>query len=76
VSVLAAPKTRAHDVETQVIATTHSLECVRAARDAFASTPDDLGVIRLERDSEGTVRARAIAYDDLAAVLDLGLEVR
>jgi hypothetical protein len=44
----------------QLFATTHSYECIQAAHEAFAATPDDLAVFRLDRSETGI---RAVRYD-------------
>lgn len=64
-------------LDVQVFATTHSIECVRAAVEAFADTWSDLAVIGVyrPRDEEG---ARAVMYADdrLRAATDNGMELR
>lgn len=55
------------DFNVQLFATTHSLECIRAAHAAFrADGSDDLRVHRLQRGMDGNIRA--VTYD--AARLD------
>lgn len=76
VKVLRALRRRAADAGTQIIATTHSSECIKAANEAFADDADGLRVIRLERHQDGQVRARSLPEDGLEAALELGLEVR
>ncbi|MCS6803701.1 MAG: AAA family ATPase [Blastocatellia bacterium] len=61
---------------TQVFATTHSLECITAAHEAFTQSElYDFRLHRLERKNEVI---RAVTYDKevLAAALETGLEVR
>jgi len=61
---------------TQVVATTHSLECIIAAYQAFRNrTPFDLTLHRLDRTNGET---RAIAYDEesIEGALSIPLEVR
>lgn len=64
-------------LDVQVFATTHSVECVRAAVAAFKDTWSDLAVIGVyrPRDEEG---ARAIMYADdrLRVATDNGMELR
>ena len=57
----------------QVIATTHSLECVRAAHDALRE--EDFRLHRLEANDD---RNRCVTYDSesIGAALDFNLEVR
>jgi len=61
---------------TQVVATTHSLECIIAAYQAFrARTPFELALHRLDRADGET---RAITYDEesMEGALSIPLEVR
>ena len=63
-------------VGTQVFATTHSFECIRAAHHAFAEAEKrDFRLHRLERSGEGI---RAVSYDDesLDTAIQAELEVR
>ncbi len=67
----------AQQFNTQVFATTHSLECIRAAHKAFSDGKSeyDFCLYRLERRNEVT---QVIAYDQdtLEEALKVGLEVR
>ena len=58
---------------TQIIATTHSFECVSAAHKVL--DPDDFRLHRLEANDDGN---RCVTYDPetIAAALDFNLEVR
>lgn len=76
VKVLAALRRRAADAGTQIIATTHSDECIQAAAEAFQDARGSMGVIRLERRDSGHIVARPLPDDGLAAALELGMEVR
>ena len=60
-------------LNTQIFATTHSRECIRAAYDSLAE--DDFRLHRLEASDEGN---RCVTYDPetIAAALDFNLEVR
>ena len=62
-------------VDAQVFATTHSFECIREAHRAFAASPPEFRLHRLERVDDQIL---AITYDDesLAAALQADLEVR
>ena len=61
---------------TQVFATTHSLECIKAAHSAFKENDEyDLKVHRLER-TDATVRALTYGKDELDAAFEIMLEVR
>lgn len=66
-------ETAAKQLNVQVFATTHSLECVRAAHDALKE--DDFRLHRLEANSDGN---RCVTYDPetIGAALDFNLEVR
>lgn len=66
----------ATEADTQVFATTHSDSMLHAVKEAFADHPDELSVIRLQRDSSGEVFARVFGYSELASALDAGLEIR
>ena len=64
----------------QVFATTHSYECIQAARAAFKSNEfdDELTYIRLQRNRQ-TQRVECVAYDDIAAfdyAMEYSREVR
>lgn len=66
----------ARQFETQVFATTHSLECIEAAHKAFAeSDVYDFLLHRLERSDE-TIRAVTYDQEALEAAIETGLEVR
>ncbi len=68
------------EFDTQVIATTHSYECLMAAQRAFSqdgeSEAGDFRFQRLERARDGGMRSVGLDPDDLAAVARHGLEVR
>jgi hypothetical protein len=62
--------------DTQIFATTHSWECIRAAHEAFLSSDSyDLRLHRLERSGEGV---RSVTYDKgtLDTSVEMNLEVR
>lgn len=61
----------------QVLATTHSIECVRSAQRVFEERdPFELGLFRLERDGAGRIQAVAYDREGLAVSAELNLEVR
>jgi len=63
--------------EVQIFATTHSLECISAAADAFKGEPkNDLAVHRLERLENGDIRCVTMNEDELQRMLDRDWEVR
>jgi len=66
----------ARQFNTQVFATTHSLECIVAAHRAFSESERyDFCLYRLERVYE-TIRAVTYDQETLAAAIKTGLEVR
>jgi AAA15 family ATPase/GTPase len=66
----------ARQFDTQVFATTHSLECIAAAHHAFAESERyDFRLHRLERRKE-TIHAITYDQETLAAAIETGLEVR
>jgi hypothetical protein len=66
----------ARQFNTQVFATTHSMECIAAAHRAFSESKGyDFHLHRLER-REGTIRAITYDQETLSAAIDTGLEVR
>jgi hypothetical protein len=65
----------ARQFNTQVFATTHSLECIVAAHKAFRSRQYDFRLHRLERADE-TIRAVTYDRETLEAAIETGLEVR
>jgi predicted ATPase len=66
----------ARQFDTQVFATTHSLECIVAAHSAFAESERyDFRLHRLEQRKE-TIHAITYDQETLAAAIETGLEVR
>jgi hypothetical protein len=61
--------------DTQVFATTHSLECLDAAADEMSEHPDDFAFIRATR-SEGTCLLGMLPGVEAGHLLRSGLEVR
>lgn len=68
------------EFNTQVIATTHSYECLAAAQEVFGEAGDSNGedflFQRLERTREGGMRSMLIELDRLATAIRHGMEVR
>ena len=61
----------------QLVATTHSAECIDAALAAFEDAPSDLAIHRLSRNEKtGKVEATTFTGETLAGVRDLDLETR
>ena len=61
----------------QLVATTHSAECIDAAMAAFADAPEDLSIHKLfMNDETGNVEAVTFTDEALEGARDLGLEVR
>ena len=66
----------ARQFNTQIFATTHSLECIIAAHKAFSESRHyDFRLHRLEY-SRGTIRAVTYDQESLEAAIETGLEVR
>lgn len=61
--------------DTQVFATTHSLECLDAAADAMAEHPDDFTLLRAVRTDDGC-KIGLLPGADARELLRSGLEVR
>jgi hypothetical protein len=66
------------DTGTQVVASTHSYECVQAAYRAFGSDRDALKLIRLKRGEDSPAAIAALEYDpeSLEGALDMDLDLR
>jgi hypothetical protein len=63
--------------EVQIFATTHSLECIAAAAEAFKGEPkNDLAVHRLERMENGDIQCVTMNEDELERMLERDWEVR
>jgi ABC-type glutathione transport system ATPase component len=63
--------------EVQIFATTHSLECIAAAAEAFKGEPkNDLAVHRLERLENGNIRCVTMNEEELERMLERDWEVR
>ena len=63
--------------DVQIFATTHSLECITTAVEAFKGEPkNDLAVHRLERRDDGEIHCVTMNEDELQRMLDRGWEVR
>ena len=61
----------------QLVATTHSAECIDAAMAAFEDAPNDLAIHRLSRNEKtGKVEATTFTGETLEGVRDLDLETR
>jgi len=69
----AAIQSVARQFDVQVVATTHSLECVRAAHDAVDET--EFRLIRVEQDGD-EIRTEHYDAEPLASALDFEMEVR
>lgn len=61
----------------QLVATTHSAECIEAAMTAFADAPEDLSIHKLfMNDRMGKIQATTFTGDSLEGARALDLEVR
>ncbi len=66
----------ARDHNVQVLATTHSRDCVEAFAHALGEVPDaDGALVRLDRDT-GQLRAFEYTQDDIVTAAEQGIEVR
>lgn len=66
----------AQTYESQIWATTHSLDCISAAHTAFSKIPDMLRVHRMERREDGEIRVHTFDHASLGRLLDSGMDVR
>lgn len=67
----------ARNYDVQIFATTHSMECIRAAYSLFSGDATyDLGVYRLESGDNGVVNTINYDKETLGAALENNLEVR
>lgn len=65
------------EFNAQIFATTHSLEAIRAAHEAFSTSGSyDFRLHRLDRTQDGSIRAVTYDQETLAAATDMNLEVR
>jgi predicted ATP-dependent endonuclease of OLD family len=71
-------KRAARATGTQIIATTHSRECIAAAQDAFVQDGQQmLSLIRLwRRSADSDVSATSYGFAELENALDLSLDIR
>lgn len=66
-----------HEWNVQLVATTHSAECIDAAITGFADTPADLSIHNLFMNEEaGKVQAVTFSGESLEGARDLDLEIR
>ena len=66
-----------HEWNVQLVATTHSAECIEAAMTAFEDAPEDLSIHKLfMNDKAGKVEAVTFSGESLEGARDLSLEVR
>ena len=77
----ASPKTweaignAADEYNCQVIATTHSYECLEAAHKGLGNRPDDLRYIRLDREDD-VITAKTSNYEMLGSAIRHNMEIR
>jgi len=67
--------TAAGNYNCQVIATTHSYECLEAAHKGLANRPDDLRYIRLDREGD-VITAKTSNYEMLGSAIAHNMEIR
>ena len=63
------------DYNCQVIATTHSYECLEAVHKGLANRPDDLRYIRLDREGND-IKAKTSNYEMLGTAIAHNMEIR
>lgn len=68
-------KAFARDFSSQVFASTHSIECLRAAAEAFNDSPDDLALIQVFQE-EGKSKALTVTGKDAIAAIENEIELR
>lgn len=59
----------------QIIATTHSYECITAAHEGLSAHPDDFRFIRLDRE-DGNVTAKLLNYDMVGKAIRSNMDIR
>jgi hypothetical protein len=64
------------EFDVQIFATTHSNECMVAARDAFNSVDDETLCIHRLSLQDGRISATTYSFEDLNFTLDYGAEMR
>ena len=64
------------EFDVQIFATTHSNECMVAARDTFNSVDDETLCIHRLSLQEGRISATTYSFEDLDFTLDYGAEMR
>ena len=65
----------AEDYNCQIIATTHSYECLESIHKGLANRPDDLRYVRLSREDDVT-KAKTSNYDMLGSGIQHNMEIR
>jgi len=61
--------------QTQLFVSTHSWECLQAAKETIKLEPDSFSLIRLEHGESGSI-ARQFVGSDLEAAMEQGIDVR
>lgn len=65
----------ARQYDCQILATTHSHECLRAAYEALSDMRNDFRYIRLDRQGD-KIQAKVSNYEMIGAAIQTNLEVR
>ena len=66
-----------NESRVQLVATTHSAECIDSAMDVFADDPDDLAIHKLFKNEDtGQIRAVSFSGEALEGARELNWEVR
>jgi len=66
----------ANEFNTQIFATTHSLECIDAAHQSFRDSGREIFRLHRLENVNGTVQVKTYREESLDAALEVGLEVR
>ncbi len=66
----------ADQYKTQLFVTTHSMECLSAAKDAIQGAPQDFALIRANLDENGDRWLDTFSGEKLAGALESGFELR
>ncbi|MBI5787731.1 MAG: AAA family ATPase [Candidatus Schekmanbacteria bacterium] len=67
----------AKEYNVQVFATTHSIECIRAAHQVFSETPDyDFTLHRMDINAEGKISSVYINQEALNTAIEMHMEIR
>ena len=67
----------ARNRDIQVFATTHSLENIKAAHEAFSGSQNyDLGLVKLRKDKNNDIAAFVLGQEELGTAIETNVEIR